>query len=631
MEPTAGSGSGAAEPVEEDRIQEPDSSASSSSNGDAAPPPSPASATPLHREQPRREHADGPPSAAVPRLRSLDLERPRREQAGGGADGSTSATAVEPRKGKEIAPPSPPSSTSSSSSSSSTHSLDKAIAQTLRASPLGGGESTSAAGGRESTSTADGRARATWSDPLVAETREEEPNAAARPSDSKLAFGHRLIERLAIQQAAVDEANVLWEQQAMPNAAAQPLGPNLEFDLNLVGQRLIERLAKEEAAINEEKLSQAKVVVKVESKQDNLGINWSQLMNRIFHREGREICSEHVNHQTHPITEVRRHHRLASDEANHLDAYSEYRSVIGDGECFYRSFIFSYLEQVIDRQDTHEEHRLLRVVERMSMQHANLRWNSDFIRSSKAFKNLIKKIMRRKHGRDSTSSYRKEKLLKFFSKYDTTLDSERNTLEVIFLLFFIIHVSDTFSWLVFIFLRLVVAIQICSHREVYEPLIPGLRGNYNLEDWCLQRVTPARQLTDHVMMEALARALEVPLRVERVRGGYDPDIYTGPGVPRPRVTLLYSANHYEIIYPRAPSDESSSHQASQREDLADESSSQQTSQREDPADESSSHQASQREDPSAESSSHQASQREDPADESPSHQAPQREDPADES
>ena len=79
-----------------------------------------------------------------------------------------------------------------------------------------------------------------------------------------------------------------------------------------------------------------------------------------------------------------------------------------------------------------------------------------------AFKNLIKKIMRLKHGRESTSrfltrlvfcnsiivlwpnafhltdiicaifSHRKEKLLKFFSKDDTTLDSERNTLEVIF-------------------------------------------------------------------------------------------------------------------------------------------------------------------------------------------------------
>uniref|UniRef100_A0A453MZ42 Uncharacterized protein n=1 Tax=Aegilops tauschii subsp. strangulata TaxID=200361 RepID=A0A453MZ42_AEGTS len=166
---------------------------------------------------------------------------------------------------------------------------------------------------------------------------------------------------------------------------------------------------------------------------------------------------------------------------------------------------------------------------------------------------------------------RKEKLLEFFSEYDTTLD-------------------------IIIFLRLVVAIQMCSHREVYEPLIPGLRGNYNLEDWCFWRVAPACRSTDHVMMVALARALEVPLRVERVRGGYDPDIYTGPGVPRPRVTLLYSANHYEIIYPRAPSAESSSHQASQREHAADQGSSQQTTQRKHPADQSSSHQASQRED-----------------------------------
>uniref|UniRef100_A0A453MYW7 Uncharacterized protein n=1 Tax=Aegilops tauschii subsp. strangulata TaxID=200361 RepID=A0A453MYW7_AEGTS len=71
-----------------------------------------------------------------------------------------------------------------------------------------------------------------------------------------------------------------------------------------------------------------------------------------------------------------------------------------------------------------------------------------FAGAAKAFKNLIKKIMRRKHGRETTSSRRKEKLLKFFNKDDTTLD-------------------------IFIFLRLVVAIQMCSHREVYEPLIPG--------------------------------------------------------------------------------------------------------------------------------------------------------------
>ncbi|KAM3296524.1 hypothetical protein ACQJBY_038716 [Aegilops geniculata] len=571
--PGSGSGSGAAEPVEEDRVDEPAHGGSNS-------------------------NASSPTAAAPPPPRTTPLHL---EQAGGGADGSTPATVFDPRKGKNPVPllppwaippppspatvfdprkgkdpvpplppwviPPPPSPAGSSSSSDS--SIDYGAA--FRAGAFGDGvtESSAAAELRAR----GGRARATWSGPLVAATRGE-PNAAPHP------FDHGMIDRLVRQQAAIDGAIGLREE---PDEAAPSVDPKL------VAQSLLQRLARVQAAVDEdnrrreqqydslraeeamyqkeqEKLSQAKVVVKVKPKQDKLGINWSWIKNKIFRREGREICSEHVNHQTHPISEVRRHHRLDSDEANHLDAYSECRSVIGDGECFYRSFIFSYLEQVIDRQDTNEENRLLQVVERMSMRHGNLQWNSEFCRSSKAFKNLIKKIMRLKHGRESTSSRRKEKLLKFFSKDDTTLD-------------------------IFIFLRLVVAIQMCSHREVYEPLIPGLRGNYNLEDWCFWRVTPARRFTDHVMMLALATALEVPLRVERVRGGYDPDIYTVPGVPRPRVTLLYSANHYEIIYPRA----------SQREHAADQGSNQQTSQRKHPADQSSSHQASQRDDPADQS------------------------------
>ncbi|XP_048537353.1 uncharacterized protein LOC125515910 isoform X1 [Triticum urartu] len=380
----------------------------------------------------------------------------------------------------------------------------------------------------------------TWSDhPVVSPAREDPDAAAAGPSGSGLAFD----QRLAIEQAAADVANALWTRQVVTIAMLRRArGVSLDSPAMFNSWRAEEALQRKEQ----------------------------------IRRKERAICSEHVKHQTHPITEVRRHHKLASDEANHLDAYSECRSVIGDGECFYRSFIFSYLEQVIDRQDTYEEHRLLQAVDMVNLHFAALRWNEsefrwnepEFSRSSRAFKNLMEKVMRWKsHGRwkgmESTSSYRKEELLEFFSEYDTTQD-------------------------IFIFLRLVVAVEICWHDEVCEPLIPGLSGNYNLKDWCFQRVTPARRFTDHVMMVALARALEIPLRVERVRGGYDPDIYTVPGVPRPRVTLLYSANHYEIIYPRVPPAESSSHQASQIEHAADEGSSQQTSQREHPGDESSS-------------------------------------------
>lgn len=155
---------------------------------------------------------------------------------------------------------------------------------------------------------------------------------------------------------------------------------------------------------------------------------------------------------------------------------------------------------------------------------------------------------------ESTSSRRKEKLLKYFSTYDKTQD-------------------------IFVFLRLLVAVHICSHREEYEPIIQGPGGNYSLEVWCLQQVIPARLYADHVMMVALARALEVPLRVESFQRGYAPDIYTCPGVPRPGVTLLYSGDHYDILYPRAPSAHSSIHQASQRKHPGHQSSSHQASQR----------------------------------------------------
>jgi hypothetical protein len=68
-----------------------------------------------------------------------------------------------------------------------------------------------------------------------------------------------------------------------------------------------------------------------------------------------EICCFHVllsviwipvfvrSLQTIPITEVGKYYRVTEDCVN-LDAYSGFRPVFGDGECFYRSFIFSYLE-----------------------------------------------------------------------------------------------------------------------------------------------------------------------------------------------------------------------------------------------------------------------------------------------
>uniref|UniRef100_A0ACD6A3W0 Uncharacterized protein n=1 Tax=Avena sativa TaxID=4498 RepID=A0ACD6A3W0_AVESA len=143
----------------------------------------------------------------------------------------------------------------------------------------------------------------------------------------------------------------------------------------------------------------------------------------------------------------------------------------------------------------------------------------------------------------SINSYSKEKLLEFFSTYVTAND-------------------------IFVFLRLVVATHICSHSDQYGDLIRGIYGFNSLKDWCFQVVTQPREFTDHLMMRALATAVGVPLRLERLYGGgsEEDNIYSGPGAVS--VTLLYMGNHYDIIYPIAPSAESPSRQASQGEDPA---------------------------------------------------------------
>uniref|UniRef100_A0A453AMA8 Uncharacterized protein n=4 Tax=Aegilops tauschii subsp. strangulata TaxID=200361 RepID=A0A453AMA8_AEGTS len=382
-----GSGSGAAEAVEDDRIQETahgGSNSNASSNGGGAPSaaaPPPPRATPFHLEQ-----------------------------AGSGADGSSPATAVDPRKGKDpLLPRDIPPPPSPAGSSSSTRSRDYAAA--FRD---GVGES-SKAGAR--------RARVRWSHPVVAETREV-PNAAAHPLDPNTVF-----EQMAIQQAADEEANRRREHQARASATCSCCFLDFLESLSLqvwsaflsISWFPAEQYNSEEAMYRkeQEKLSQVQVGVKVRPKQDKLPhvqgksfwsrfknkeklrqvkvrprsekgkSPWSWLKNKIFCREGRQICPEHVQHQTQPITEVMNRYTVCSNGMNSLNAYSEFRPVIGDGECFYRSFIFSYLEQVLDRPDTDEERRLLDVVEKASARHADLGWNSKFSRSSREMHNCL--------------------------------------------------------------------------------------------------------------------------------------------------------------------------------------------------------------------------------------------------
>uniref|UniRef100_J3LDB3 Ubiquitinyl hydrolase 1 n=1 Tax=Oryza brachyantha TaxID=4533 RepID=J3LDB3_ORYBR len=191
-------------------------------------------------------------------------------------------------------------------------------------------------------------------------------------------------------------------------------------------------------------------------------------------------------------------------------------------------------EQVLDREDTDEEHRLLAAVEvgikpvAVAMQMDYPEWPSEFARSHTVFEKLIENIIRWKStqkGAASTDSCKKE-LVKFFS-------------------------SEIMSNAIFVFLRLVSATWMCAHKDEYEPHIPSIGVGYPMELWCGVYVLPPREYTDHIPMRALAAALGVPLRVENLHDGPTHDIYTSDGGDDvPRVTLLYTGIHYDILYPR---------------------------------------------------------------------------------
>jgi len=158
---------------------------------------------------------------------------------------------------------------------------------------------------------------------------------------------------------------------------------------------------------------------------------------------------------------------------------------------------------------------------------------------------LIKNVKRWKHVSNSRS-YRRQRLLEFFSGYDTT--------------------NDIFS-----FLRIVAAVWICSHSEQFEPSIPELSEDLTLRDWCFREVIQHKVYTDHVQITALVTALGVPLRVEYLSQAEGLDLYTGgqDDTPRcgcwprhrhhevPRVIVLFSIAHYDIMYRDPPDDESS--------------------------------------------------------------------------
>ncbi|KAK7331844.1 hypothetical protein VNO80_28585 [Phaseolus coccineus] len=222
------------------------------------------------------------------------------------------------------------------------------------------------------------------------------------------------------------------------------------------------------------------------------------------------------------------------------EQYAAIRRTRGDGNCFFRSFMFSYLEHIMECQDQAEVDRIQPKVEKsrkalQTLGYADLTFEDFFALFLEQLECVIQ-------GKETSISH--EELV-------------------------IRSRDQSISDYVVMFFRFVTSAEIQLRTEFFEPFILGLT-NSTVEQFCKLSVEPMGEESDHVHITALSDALGIPIRVVYLdRSSCD----TGGGVsvnhhdfmpaagdlPNaccssdkniPFITLLYRPGHYDILYPK---------------------------------------------------------------------------------
>ncbi|XAR65841.1 Ubiquitinyl hydrolase 1 [Bertholletia excelsa] len=233
--------------------------------------------------------------------------------------------------------------------------------------------------------------------------------------------------------------------------------------------------------------------------------------------------------------------------------YAAIRRTRGDGNCFFRSFMFSYLEHILESQDQKEVDRIKACVEE----------------SRKTLQSL---------------GYVDFTFEDFFSLFLEQLESvlEGNEAHISHDELLLRSRDQSVSDYVVMFFRFVTSGEIRRRSEFFEPFILGLT-NATVEQFCKSSVEPMGEESDHVHITALSDALGVAIRVvyldrsscESGGGGggggvgvvgvnhhdFIPTLLSAgasdggvsgqeTNVKPPFITLLYRPGHYDILYPK---------------------------------------------------------------------------------
>lgn len=222
------------------------------------------------------------------------------------------------------------------------------------------------------------------------------------------------------------------------------------------------------------------------------------------------------------------------------EQYAAIRRTRGDGNCFFRSFMFAYLEHILETQDKAEVNRVKANVEECRKTLQNLGY-VDFTFED-FFALFIEQLDSVLQGNETSISHHE------------LINRSRD--------------QSTSDYIV-MFFRFVTSGEIKKRAEFFEPFILGL-SNTTVEQFCKSSVEPMGEESDHVHITALSDALGVPIRVVYLdRSSCDTggvNVNHHDFVPtcndasnatsgssksvNPFISLLYRPGHYDILYPK---------------------------------------------------------------------------------
>ncbi|KAL7135226.1 hypothetical protein ABFS83_11G079100 [Erythranthe nasuta] len=224
------------------------------------------------------------------------------------------------------------------------------------------------------------------------------------------------------------------------------------------------------------------------------------------------------------------------------EQYAAVRRTRGDGNCFFRSFMFAYLEHILESQDRAEVDRITASVEYcrktlLSLGYAEFTFEDFFALFLEQLETVLS-------GPEASISH------------EELVERSRDQ-----------SVSDY----VVMFFRFITSGEIRNRSDFYEPFIQGLT-NTSVEQFCKSSVEPMGEESDHVHITAISDALGVAIRIVYLDRSCDDkgsvtvnhhdfspvardptnaniNINNNSQPIKPFINLLYRPGHYDILYP----------------------------------------------------------------------------------